>query len=344
MARTSLRSLFSRRENPGPRVAGDPLRHVRVHAISAVSERALLLDLRAAPEAPELGAFSPGAHLDLHVDDRLVRQYSIVGSPRDGDGYLVCVQREDNGRGGSLAVHERVQVGDELRISAPRNTFSLRSDAESALLLAGGVGITPLVSMAEQLHRVGTDFELHAYARDRASLPLADFLESRSYRDHVVPHFSSTGDSFRSSWPKALTEPASVGAIYLCGPQAFIDLARSRAIEAGWDPADVLSEQFVPSAPTAVDAAAGTFTVVAASTRQAMDVAPHETIADVLERNGYETYRSCGQGYCGSCVTRVVSGTPDHRDETQSEAEHATNSQINVCCSRSLSPVLELDI
>lgn len=118
--------------------------------------------------------------------------------------------------------------------------------------------------------------------------------------------------------------------------------AHARAIEAGWPEDCILSERF--AAGSDGDPEGAPFTVIAASTGQAMEVAPEETIADVFERNGYETYRSCGQGYCGSCVTRVLSGTPDHRDTAQSADEHAANRRINVCCSRSLTPILELDI
>lgn len=340
----SLQSLFRRTAKPAPKAADPGLHEVLVHAVSPVSDRAVLLELRPVSGTHALSPYAAGAHVDLHLGQRLVRQYSLISMGAHEESYFVCVQREDAGRGGSLAVHQRVRVGDTLRVSAPRNTFALRNDREPALLLAGGVGITPLVSMAEQLHSTGTRFELHAYARNAQILPLHAHLGARPYRENVEQHFSDSGDSFRTSSPDTLTSPGSMRAIYVCGPQSFIDLAKNRAAEAGWDPTDIMSEQFTASTGSGDTTARAPFTVIAASTGQAMEVGPDDSIADVLERNGYQTYRSCGEGYCGSCLTRVVAGIPEHRDVIQSDAEHAANTQINVCCSRSRTPILELEV
>lgn len=307
-----------------------------------VSDRSVLLTLRAT--APELvSPVAPGAHIDLHLGGTLVRQYSVVEAV-DADAVLsVCVQHEVDGRGGSAKVHTSLRVGDRLHISAPRNTFPLRTDASKSILLAGGVGVTPLVSMASTLHRAGRDFELHAYAATATALPLHQHLVGSEYAAHVFTHFSATGDSFRAGSPASLLQPVTDGAVYLCGPSGFVDEARRRALGAGWREEQIVSERFTPAPPSLVGAALP-FTVIASSTGQEMQVEASESIAEVLERNGYETYRSCGQGFCGSCVTPVLAGVPDHRDDSQSEAEHAANSHINVCCSRSLTPRLELEI
>lgn len=307
----------------------------------AVSDRAVLLHLR--PSSVASVTTAPGAHIDVHLSNGLVRQYSVVNAGLDEGLLSFCVQREDSGRGGSLHAHDTLQVGEIVHISPPRNTFSLAPSAAPVLLLAGGVGITPLVSMAASLHRRGTPFELHAYSRGRAELPLAEHLLASDYAASVVLHSSGDGDSFRISGPTMLTRPSGDGAIYACGPTAFVELARQRAVGAGWRSDQFVSERFTPDLPRA-DSGDAPFTVVAASTGERMLVEPTESIADVLERRGYETYRSCGQGYCGSCVTPVVNGIPDHRDDFQSESEHASNAMINVCCSRSLSDVLELDV
>jgi vanillate O-demethylase ferredoxin subunit len=273
----------------------------------------------------------------------MVRQYSLIDFGTHNENYFICVQHEETGRGGSRAVHQQLSTGDILHISVPRNTFALRDVHEPTLLLAGGIGLTPLISMAQELHRAGTSFELHTYSRNASSLPLHDKLAALPFAQSLTHHFSDQGDSFRTSHPAALTNPAGPAqTIYICGPQQFIDLARSRAVEAGWEPAKNMSEQFT-AAPTKT-LAGEAFTVIAASTGQSMEVGPEESIADVLERNGYETYRSCGEGYCGSCITRVISGTPEHRDIAQSDAEHAANTHINICCSRSHTPTLEIDI
>lgn len=308
----------------------------------AVSDRAVLLELLAADDAL-LEPFTPGAHIDLHIGTGVVRQYSLVDVERSAGSYVICVQREPAGRGGSIAVHDSIREGDTVQISSPRDTFGMVEPAGRVVLLAAGVGVTPLVSMAAHLHRSGADFEFHAYARSARALPLRRHLESAPYRDQLVVHDSSLGDSFRSFAPTGLAQPEDGGAVYACGPESFVTLARDRALEAGWRPEQFRSERFTPAGP-APSGDSSPFTVITASTGERMAVTPEESIADVLERHGYDTYRSCGQGYCGSCVTRVISGVPDHRDDTQSAEEHAANSHINVCCSRSLTPVLELDV
>lgn len=343
-------SLFRSRRSPAKdRITPSPpvpqpvsRRRVRVIRKESVSDRAVLLELQAT-DSVALEPFAAGAHIDLHIPPGLIRQYSLVDIGRSGD-YAICVQREASGRGGSVAVHDRLREGDALTISSPRNTFGMEQSSGRVLLLAAGVGVTPLVSMAAHLHRTGSDFELHAYARSVDALPLHDHLESAPYRDRVFMHDSSLGDSFRTSAPTLLDRPLDGGAVYICGPESFVALARERAKDAGWRPEQVHSERFTQEAEGPMPGGSASFSVIAASTGEEMTVEPDESIADVLERHGYETYRSCGQGYCGSCIARVISGIPDHRDHVQSPEEHAGNSHINVCCSRSLSEVLELDV
>lgn len=338
----SRRSDAKNRAAPATARFSEPRQLVRVVRRESASDRAVLLELRAA-DGVALEPFEAGAHIDLHIAPGLIRQYSLIDVERSDGAYVICVQREKNGRGGSTAVHDRVREGETLAISSPRNTFGLKQPSGRVLLLAAGVGVTPLVSMAAHLHRSGSNFEFHVYTRFKNTLPLAHYLESAHYRDHVFVHDSSLGDSFRTSAPSALKLPVDGGAVYACGPEAFVTLARDRALNAGWRTEQFHSERFSPASPP-VFGDSSSFTVVAASTGEEMMVTPGESIADVLERHGYETYRSCGQGYCGSCVTRVVAGIPDHRDDTQSADEHAANSHINVCCSRSLTPTLELDV
>lgn len=315
---------------------------VRVSGRVMVSDDAMLLRLDSANPSRPAKRFPAGAHLDVHVRPGVLRQYSLVGVPDVDEHYLVCVQREPQGRGGSIAVHEELRDGVEIEVSAPRSTFELIPGAGRSLLIGGGIGLTPLVSMAEHLHRSGRDFEFHVYARNAPSLPLHDELAGRAWADRLHRHFSDDGDSFRASGPPALDAVDQDGAVYVCGPAGFIGLAVERALAAGWSPGRVVTERFTASDPAVHSG--GAFEVVAASTGERMAVAESESIADVLERAGYETYRSCGQGYCGSCVVSVRAGVPDHRDDFQTPKQHAANNQINVCVSRSLTPVLELDV
>lgn len=316
---------------------------VRVHDITRAARDALLVELRPVEPDQELETFDAGAHVDLHLDEHLVRQYSLVSHGEDTARYLVCVRHDPNGRGGSAAVHERLTVGDVVEVSRPRNTFPLGGSDSSAVLLAGGVGITPFVTMAEQLHRRGTPFELHAWSRDADALPLLALLTASPWRDRITLHHSDDGDSFRTSWPRSLESVDDGGAVYACGPEGFVSVARDRARAAGWRTDQVRCESFDPPAEPTRDGDR-TFTVVARSTGERIEVGADESIADALERRGYETYRSCGQGHCGSCLTAVLAGVPDHRDDFQTEVDHAAGTRINTCCSRSLSPVLELDV
>ncbi len=250
--------------------------------------------------------------------------------------------REREGRGGSAAVHDALRVGDRVRISEPRNTFPLDSAAGHSVLLAGGIGLTPLVAMAERLHREGASFELHAYSASEETLPLREHLASRPWASRVQTHYSATGDSLRAGAPETIASPQPGAVLYVCGPPGFIDAAVAYAAAAGWPEEAVRTERFVLAEPVELSGAA--FSVIAASTGQEMGVGEDETIAEVLERNGFQVFLSCEQGICGSCITDVLDGIPDHRDEVQSPAEHASNTLINICCSRSRTPTLTLDI
>ncbi len=304
-------------------------------------ERVLLIELRAADPDVALPPFEAGSHIDLHVGP-FVRQYSLLGSDDDAGRYLVGVLRERDGRGGSAAIHDTLEVGDRLQISPPRNTFPLDLAAEHSVLVAGGIGITPLVAMAERLHREGASFELHVYSPSPETMPLREHLGLRPWRERVVAHYSSAGDSFRGNAPAVIPRPSPGVVVYLCGPMGMIASATSYAAAAEWPRDAVHVERFERGEP--LETGGDAFTVLAASTGQELGVGEEETIAEVLQRHGYETFLSCEQGMCGSCITTVLAGVPDHRDEVQTAAEHAANDRINICCSRSLTPVLELDI
>lgn len=311
---------------------------VMVHAQTSASGRALLVELR--PVAGELPSAEPGAHIDLHLPTALgtvVRQYSLL-DVTDPTRYLICVQREPEGRGGSRHVHERLRVGERLMISAPRSTFTVQHGPQHAVLIGGGIGLTPLLGIAGWLHEREVAYELHCYVR--GELPLAEYVAAQPYAERVVWHRSDQGDSLRQAAPAWSIADDTV--VYACGPAGFLETVRSRAGSAGLAADRVHVERFTVEEP--IDLSGGAFTVVAASTGERMAVQDGETIAEVLERSGYDVTLSCEQGICGSCLTGVVDGLPDHRDEVQTAAEHAANTQINVCVSRSRTPVLTLDI
>jgi vanillate O-demethylase ferredoxin subunit len=314
---------------------------VVVHAVSAVSDRAMLVDLRR-PEGRSLPAFEAGSHIDLHVDG-LVRQYSILSSPLDAERYLVCIQRESEGRGGSVRLHNELHEGVRLRISEPRSMFPLAPSTTHSVLVGGGIGITPLLAMAETLTARNQPFELHCYARSQDAQPLREYIQARPFSGKTTFHASDEGDSARDRLPASLTDAAEGTTVYVCGPAGFIDHITAAALAAGWAPERVRAERFQRSTEL-THTNDSDFVVHAASTGADYRVAAGQSIAQVLQANGIETSLSCEQGMCGSCLTDVLAGIPDHRDEVQTEVEKRTNVQLTICCSRSLTPRLELNI
>ena len=318
---------------------------VAVHSLTPDGDRVLLVELRPLEGGAPLPPFGAGAHIDLHLDDphrgTMIRQYSLVGCEEDTGRYLIAVLRERDGRGGSAAVHS-LTVGDRVRIGRPRNSFALDPDAEHSILVAGGIGITPMVAMAERLHRRGASFEMHVYTRTPRSLPLARHVTSRPWSHRVVVHYSGEGDGFRGNAQSVIPRPAAGLALYVCGPPGMIASATACAAAREWPRHAVHTEQFARS--QSAETGGEPFTVVLASTGRELAVGPEETIAEVLRRDGVAMTLACEQGICGSCLTPVLAGVPDHRDEVQSAAERESNALINVCCSRALSPSLTLGI
>ncbi|MFZ3620975.1 PDR/VanB family oxidoreductase [Leclercia barmai] len=291
-----------------------------------------------------LPVWQPGAHIDVHLPCGLIRQYSLTGAQREQEGYLICVALESGSRGGSRYIHQQLRPGQRLAISRPRNLFPLLS-AERVMLLAAGIGITPLYAMALQLEAQGVPFTLHYYLKTRHHGAFVRELQQAFNIGSVVIHCSSEGSSARHHLSAALAESTSGTPIYLCGPAGFMAHARHAALEQGWPETLIHSEAFQPLA-TPADAQAGeTFWVTLASSGERWPVPPHQTIAQVLQENGIDVPLSCEMGICGACLTPVLEGIIDHRDTVQSAAEKsASTQQIALCCSRSRSADLRLDM
>lgn len=316
-----------------------------IHSMTRAGAGSLLLELRAS-DGSVLPSCSPGSHIDLRIQGEkgcsLVRQYSLVnaGDPRP-IAYLIAVARAPVSRGGSAAVHDLLRVGDSVEVSEPRNNFRLSPEGRS-LLMAGGIGATPLVSMASSLAAGGREFELHVYGRTLAETPLLEYIEASKFCTGVITHTSDTSGSLRQATKLPWSyEPGDN--LYMCGPAGFMDKVAVLAEDAGWPSGNVHRELFSAQKKEARNDS-DSFTVIASSTGEEMTVAPDETIAEVLAGNGYHVELSCEQGICGSCMLAVLDGVPEHRDEVQSEEEHASNAFINVCCSRSASSSLTLEV
>ncbi|APO97442.1 PDR/VanB family oxidoreductase [Xanthomonas vesicatoria] len=299
--------------------------------------------IRLEPVGAQLPAFEAGAHVDLHLPDGLIRQYSIASAPHVRDHYLLCVKLADASRGGSRHLCEQLSTGDRLQISSPRNQFPLHP-GERHVLLAAGIGITPLLSMAEALEARGEPFVLHYYARRHADVAFVQRLQQGFTHGQAHVHLSDGGQSPRVHVPDALVQAGAHDQLYLCGPAAFMDHFTQLARTHGWTAAQLHREHFAAVDTGGAHDTDSAFEVELAASGRVVQVPADCSIANALLDAGIEVPLSCEQGMCGACLTGVVAGTPDHRDSVLSDAERAANRQITVCCSRSRSRRLVLDL
>lgn len=292
-----------------------------------------------------LPAFEAGAHLDVHVSENLVRQYSLCNAPGEQQRYLITVLRDANSRGGSAAMHAQIKEGDLLRVSLPKNHFPL-VPAAPALLFAGGIGITPLLAMAETLSATGTDFSLHYCTRSRAHTAFIDRIARAPYASRVQFHHDDGAGEQKLDVASVLGAAAGDTHLYVCGPAGFIDHVIGAATQCGWTAERIHREYFgaAPAGNAVAGDAGGAFTVRIASTGQVIPIAAEKSVYQALAEAGIEIPVSCEQGVCGTCLTRVLEGVPDHHDLYLTDEEHAANDQFTPCCSRAKSALLVLDL
>ncbi|WP_039012060.1 PDR/VanB family oxidoreductase [Pseudomonas brassicacearum] len=288
-----------------------------------------------------LPAFTAGAHIDVHLPGGLIRQYSLCNHPEERHRYLIGVLKDPTSRGGSRSLHELIQPGMRLYISEPRNLFALAPQARRSLLFAGGIGITPILCMAEHLAQSGAAFELHYCARARDRAAFVERLRQSPYADRVFLHFDEEPETLLDA-ARVLAAPGDDVHLYVCGPGGFMQHVLDTAKNQGWQEA-CLHREYFAAAPTDTRAD-GSFSVKLARSGQVFDVPTDRSVVQVLESHGIEIPISCEQGVCGTCLTRVLEGVPEHRDMFLTEAEQASNDQFTPCCSRSKTPVLVLDL
>ncbi|MFC3686408.1 PDR/VanB family oxidoreductase [Hydrogenophaga luteola] len=314
---------------------------VRVAARQGEALDICSLDL-VATDGTALPAFSAGAHIDVHLPGGLVRQYSLCNAPGETHRYRIAVLRDAASRGGSATVHDQLQVGTELDIGAPRNLFELHPSAQHHLLLAGGIGITPLLAMAEQLAAQGGAFTLHHATRTRERTPFVAQLAAAPYAHRVHHHFDD-GPAMQKLDLSATLRSAPAGShLYVCGPTGFMEAVLAEGRAQGWDEARLHREYFA-AAPTGT-AGDGGFELELASSGRVIPVAADQTALAALLAAGLDIPMSCEQGVCGTCLTGVKSGVPDHRDQYLTPEERAANNQFLPCCSRASSARLVLDL
>jgi vanillate O-demethylase ferredoxin subunit len=290
-----------------------------------------------------LPAFSAGSHIDVTLPGGITRQYSLCNSPAESHRYLIGVLKDANSRGGSKAMHEVVKEGDLLTISAPRNHFALAHDAQRHLLLAGGIGVTPILCMVERLAVMGTDFKMHYAARSRERMAFVDRIQGSAFAGQVQFHFDDGAAAQKLDLGAVLAKPEAGTHLYVCGPKGFMDAVLSTARAQGWGE-EQLHWEFFAGADTAPRVDDGGFEVQLASSGRVISITPDKTVVQALAEAGVEVLTSCEQGVCGTCLTRVLEGEPDHRDMYLAPEEQAANDQFLPCCSRSKSPRLVLDL
>ena len=308
------------------------------------SARVLARDIRelrlVAVDGHTLPAYDPGAHIDLHLSPGIVRQYSLCGPPADATAYTIAVKRETTSRGGSRKVH-MLEVGEELDISAPRNHFLMAAPARHTVLVGAGIGITPLLAMAHRLVAENQAFTLLYFSRSTEDAAYLDMLQAPPFAEHCSVFLGLERDAVREALRQRLGTPDAQVHVYLCGPRPFMDLVHE--VTAHW-PSGHVHHEYFGADPAAARAPSSGFRVRLAQQDLQFDIPPDRSIADVLLAHGVDVPTSCEQGVCGTCITTVLEGTPDHRDSFLSQKEHARADCMAICVSRARSPVLVLDL
>lgn len=289
----------------------------------------------ARPDGGVLPDATPGSHIGLHLPNGLMRQYSLVSASAAPASYVVGIKRDAQSRGGSRYVHESLRVGTVIDVEPPRNNFTLVEDASETVLFAGGIGITPIKSMVERLTALGRDWRLYYCCRSRED---AAFHAELAATARVHWHFDAeAGRVFDMA--AALARVGREAHVYCCGPAPMLAAFESATADR---PRDRVHVEYFTAKHEA--ATAGGYTVRLAKSGREFPIAEGQRILHVLRDSGIDVAYSCEEGICGACETRVVSGTPDHRDSILSESERAGGKTMMICCSGSKTATLELDI
>lgn len=289
----------------------------------------------------ELPPFSAGSHIDVYLPSGVVRQYSLCNDPREAGRYVIAVLRAPESRGGSEGMHA-LEQGQTLVISHPRNHFALSDDAEHHVLVAGGIGVTPILSMAHQLVASGRSFELHYCARSESHAAFVEYIKASELTRSANFHFDDAVPGRRFDVNAVLNGAPSGSHLYVCGPSAFMEWVLQSARTMAWPEVALHKEHFAGTSGPAGDA--GTFEVKIASTGAVISVKREETVVAALARANVHVETSCEQGVCGTCLTRVLEGVPEHLDMYLSPEEQERGDRFLPCCSRSRSALLVLDL
>jgi ferredoxin-NADP reductase len=294
------------------------------------------------PEGKELPVFTAGSHIDIHLTDALVRQYSLSNDPAERHRYQIAVLREPTGRGGSQHVHDRLKVDDLVRVEGPRNNFALVDTAKRHLLIAGGIGVTPMMAMVSALEARSEAFHLHYCTRTPTKTAFLQELASLASRGKVTHHFDNSDPAQGLDLRKLLSGIDDGTHLYYCGPPGFMQAIKEASSH--WPAGTVHFEYFAApaDAPPLTTEGDRPFRVRIKSSGVEYEIPVGATIVGVLRQHGFSVQTSCEEGYCGTCITPYLEGVPDHRDESLDD--EARGQYVLICCARSKSDVLVLDL
>jgi tetrachlorobenzoquinone reductase len=308
---------------------------VRLVAIRFAANDTHLYELQR-PDGKKLPGATPGSHIDIHLPNGMMRQYSLVNAEDSPDSYVIGIKRDVNSRGGSVYVHDKLRVGEIVKISAPRNNFPLDETAAHTILVAGGIGITPIWCMVQRLEAIGKPWQLFYSCRTRSD---AAFLATLEGLASAQFNFDDENQGKYLDLAAIVAQAPPGAHLYCCGPTPM--LAAFEEACKSLPPAQVHVEYFTAKHEAAAE---GGFILELVKSGMELVIPPGKTILDVVRDAGVDVGYSCEQGICGACETRVISGVPDHRDSILSDSERAANKTMMICCSGCKSDRLVLDL
>ncbi len=291
------------------------------------------------PLEGQLPTFHSGAHIDVHLPNGMIKQYSLTNGPGQTDRYIIGVKKEPTSEGSSSFIHQSLRTGDVLAISTPRNNFPLRRDAVSTLLIAGGIGITPLLSMAQALNHSSLPFTLHYFIQGESHRAFNDLL--RTFKPSLTVHTALDPQQTRSTLQDILKNYQSAHHVYVCGPGPMLDATREIAQQNNWPDEAIHFEYFKNSQQQDNSVP---FTVSLARSGLTLQVPSGQSLLEVLRENNIDLPSSCEQGACGTCKVAVTDGTPLHQDVYLNQAEQLRGDCMMTCVSRAKTASLTLDI
>jgi ferredoxin-NADP reductase len=329
-----------REQRAAPHEPGHIIEHpadfqVRVKALTDESEEVRSFELERIDGTP-FPLWEPGAHVDVLISEEIERQFSLCGNP-EAATWRIAVLNEPHGRGGSAWMHEDVAEGDVLRIRGPRNNFPLVPDAFEYRLIAGGIGITPLLPMVRVLEARGASWSLLYGGRKRASMAFLSEVANYGERVAIRPE----DEMGLLDLGAVVGRPRAGAVVYCCGPEPLLQAVEHHL--KSWPPNSLHIERFKP-APGALDGDRSSFEVVCVLSGVTLNVGVDQSIAEAAEAAGIEIETSCREGTCGTCETGVLEGIPDHRDSFLQPDERTSNETMMICCSRAKSASLVLDL